>query len=410
MTAIALIAGAAAARAQAQQSPVQDREGLYDRQVGAPRPGDYALDPALKNFIPIPDTPVFLQFNAKPRVDLTIDNGNAGSDNRFVTAGIPVRSDPAHGGGTVSNLNAKGSQFSIDVRAPEIDGSPRFYTLHDFYGDDEGEFPLRIDQLYGEIYNVVVGMTYSVFEDPDAWPDTVDYEGPNAAVFARRPLVRAMLQLNDAWHANVGIEQPESEIDNSIDPTGEGINHWPDVGGNLRWEGEDIGHVQAAMILRQLGFKGPVTGSQRTIGWGVNVSASFDLFESNSAQFQFTYGQGIFRYLCDNFVANDAAFDEDGDLQPIPCLAVMAGFTHHWNEKWRSTATYGYVNLDNLESQDPTAYHQTHYASANVVWQIRNRLSLGLEGLYGVKEQEDGDRGSVFRVNFGLVYTLFDEE
>jgi len=33
----------------------------------------------------------------------------------------------------------------------------------------------------------------------------------------------------------------------------------------------------------------------------------------------------------------------------------MLGYTHHWNDEWRSTATYGYVHLTNLASQDPTA-------------------------------------------------------
>jgi hypothetical protein len=397
---VALIVGSAPlpAWAQAQQSPVQDREGLYNRQEGAPRPGSFALDPEMVGFIPVPDTQVLIRINAKPRVDMTLDNRNTGNDNRFVTAELPVSSDPAYGGGGVFNLNAKGSQLSLDVRAPEADGSPRFYFLNDFYGDDEGE-----------IYNVIVGMTYSVFEDPDAWPDTVDYEGPNAAVFARRPLARVMLQLDDAWHLNLGIEQPESEVDSSIDPDGAAVNHWPDVGANVRWESEEVGHVQAAVILRQIGFNGPVTGSQRAFGWGFNVSASIETFGDDSAQLQVTVGEGIFRYLCDNFVANDAAFDEDGDLAPIPAVALMAGYTHHWNEAWRSTATYGYVSLDNEASQDATAYHKTQYTSANVIWQMRPKLSLGLEALYGSKEQNDGDRGNAFRVHLGLVYSLFEE-
>ena len=391
-----------------QQSPVQQRESLNDRQEGAPRPGNLALDPGLEGFIPVPNTPVLIRFNAQPRADMTMDNRNAGDDSRFVTAVIPVKSDPAFGGGGVFNINAKGSQLSLDVRAPGVDGSPRFFYQNDFYGDDDGEFPYRVDQLYGEIYNVIVGMTHSVFEDPDAWPDTVDYEGPNSAIYARRPLARVMLPLNDSWLVNVGVEQPESEVDNSIDPDGVSVNHWPDVGANIRWESADIGHVQFATIVRQIGHNGPLTGHQRTLGWGVNLAAAITLFGEDSAQAQLTYGEGIFRYLNDNFVSNDAAFDEDGDLTAIPCLGLMFGYTHQWSEAWRSTASLGYMNLDNPASQDATAYDTTQYASVNVIWQVRNRLSLGLEGLYGSKEQNDGDRGNVFRIHFGLVYSLFE--
>jgi hypothetical protein len=53
---------------------------------------------------------------------------------------------------------------------------------------------------------------------------------------------------------------------------------------------------------------------------------------------------------------------------------------------FRSTLTYGYVNLDNASGQADTFYHSSHYASANLVWQLRKRLSVGLEGLYGMKE------------------------
>jgi len=163
----------------ATQSTVPDRGNLKDEQESAPRPDNQTLDPKFKGFIPVPGTPVMLKFNAKPRVDMTMDNRNAGDDNRFITAKIPVSTDPDHGGGHVFNINAKGSQLSLDVQAPEVDGSPRFYYQNDFYGSGPGEFPYRVRQLYGKIYNVVVGMTFSVFEDPDVWPDTVDYEGPN---------------------------------------------------------------------------------------------------------------------------------------------------------------------------------------------------------------------------------------
>jgi len=99
------------------------------------------VDPSLRGFLRIPNTRAMIRFNAKPRVDFTYDPENTGDDNRFVTAKIPVFGSPDRGGGPVFNANAKGSQLIIDVRAPEIDGSPRFYYQNDFYGSGGGEFP-----------------------------------------------------------------------------------------------------------------------------------------------------------------------------------------------------------------------------------------------------------------------------
>jgi hypothetical protein len=389
-------------------SEVVDRPAMDDQQEAAPRPNDLTLDPKYRGFIAIPNTPVLVKFNAKPRVDFTDDPQNTGNPDRFVTATIPVEGDFFKNGGNQFNVNAKGSQLSIDARAPEVDGSPRFYYQNDFFGSGGGELPFRVRQLYGQIYNVVLGQTFSVFEDPDAWPDTVDYEGPNSAVFARRPLVRYQLVLNKNWQMNFGLEKPGAEVDTSIDPDAVGVNHAPDGGLNVRWENKDIGHVQLGAIFRDIGVKGPIVGSQSAFGWGLNLASSFNITENDSLQAQVTYGEGLFRYFNDDFVNNDAAFDRNGDLTPIPAFGGMVGFTHKWNDTFRSTASYGYVHLDNEFSQGPTAYHMTHYASLNLVWQIRKRLSVGFEGLYGHKQEKSGADGDAFRLQLGIVYSLFD--
>jgi DcaP outer membrane protein len=398
----------AAVTIESHASQVTPRGALNDNQEPAPRPNDLTLDPKYRGFVPIPNTPVLIKFNAKPRVDFTDDPQNTGNPDRFVTAQIPVEGDFFKNGGNQFNVNAKGSQLSIDVRAPELPGSPRFYYQNDFFGSGGGELPFRVRQLYGEIYNVVVGQTFSVFEDPDAWPDTVDYEGPNSAIFARRPLVRYQLPLNEKWQLNFGVEKPGAEVDTNIDPDAQSVNHAPDGGFNIRWEDSKIGHVQFGTILRDIGVKGAIVGSQSTFGWGLNLSGSFNVFERDSLQAQLTYGHGLFRYFNDDFMNNDAAFDRSGNLKAIPAFGAMIGYTHKWTDYFRSTLSYGYVDLDNEFSQGPHAYHRTHYGSFNLVWQARKRLSIGLEGLYGHKEEKSGAEGDAFRLQIGLLYSIFD--
>jgi DcaP outer membrane protein len=393
---------------QGRASEIKDRPAMDDQQEAAPRPNDLTLDPKYRGFVPIPNTPILIKFNAKPRVDFTDDPQNTGNPDRFVTAQIPVDGDFFQGGGNQFNVNAKGSQLSVDVRAPELPGSPRFYYQNDFFGSGGGELPFRVRQLYGQIFNVVLGQSFSVFEDPDAWPDTVDYEGPNSAVFARRPLVRYQWQVAKKWQLNFGLEKPASEVDTSIDPDAQQVNHAPDGGLNVRWEDSKYGHIQLGAIFRDIGVKGPVVGNQNTFGWGVNLSTSLNVFDRDSMQAQLTYGQGLFRYFNDDFQNNDAAFNSSGNLTAIPAFGAMIGYTHKWTDTLRSTASYGYVHLDNQFSQESNAYHVTHYASANLVWQIRKRLSLGLEGLYGFKEEKNGADGDAFRIQLGAVYSIFD--
>jgi hypothetical protein len=261
--------------------------------------------------------------------------------------------------------------------------------------------------MYGQFYNVTAGFTYSCFEDPDAWPDTVDYEGPNSVIFARRALVRYMLPLNDQWQMNFGIEAPGSEVDAGTNSISQ-VNRAPDGTMNLRWENAKWGHVQLGGVARSIGATGSGLGNQSVFGWGVNLASSINVVERDSFQSQLTYGEGVFRYINDDFSNNDAAYNSSGDLKAIPCFGAMAGYTHQWMDTLRSTATYGYVHLDNETAQGPDAYHETHYGSLNLVWQLRKRLSIGLEGLYGKKETQDHETGDVWRVQMSLVYSLFD--
>jgi hypothetical protein len=105
---------------------------------------------------------------------------------------------------------------------------------------------------------------------------------------------------------------------------------------------------------------------------------------------------------------NDAAFNQAGELKAIPAFGAMVGYTHKWTDTLRSTVSYGYVELDNEFSQSGNAYHITHYGSLNTVWQVRKRLSIGLEALYGHKEEKSGAEGDAFRLQIGVVYSLFD--
>jgi hypothetical protein len=388
-------------------SPVINRNTLSDNQVAAPRPDDLTLDPQYRGFMPIPNTPALIRFNAKPRVDFIFDTGNPGDPDQFVPAEIPVKGDPNKDGGNRFDVSAKGSRLMLDVRAPTLEGTPRFYFENDFFGSGGSTMNFRVRHLYGQYYNIILGQTFSAFEDPDVWPDTLDYEGPNAAVSARLPLLRYQLPLNKQWQVNVSVEKPSSEVDTTGDSTAAAVNRAPDIGLNTRWEQASFGHVQLAAIGRILGADSETNGNQTVLGGGLSLSVVKSLFARDSVQLQGTIGQGIARYDNDDFFNNDAAYNQSGDLKALPYSAAMVGYTHGWTAKLRSTVSYGLVNINNETSQGPTAYHQTHYASLNLMWQPFKLLTLGMEGLYGHKEVQSGDTGADWRIQCGVVYSLF---
>jgi hypothetical protein len=402
----------AAGERVSEKSPVTYRGTMNDEQEAASRPKDYTLDPTYQGFIPVPNTPVLLKFNAKPHLDVISDNQNTGDRYRFVPALFPLKGDADYGGGRQSTVSANPTQLRLDVRAPELGGDFRFYYQNDFQGSDTADMKYRLQHIYGQFYGFKAGFTYGVWEDPDSWPDTVDYEGPNAVIFSRRPVAQYTVGWNENWNTTFGVEKPDSFVDlaSGPHPGTTALTPMPDLGFNTRYEKEGFGHFQFSTMFRDLGAKDSLGQDHHAFGWGVNLSANIDLTKKDYLQLLGVYGHGVGGMGNDtSFLNSDAAFTSSGSFEALPYWSVATGYTHRWTDQFRSTLTYGYVNLDNSSGQALTFYHTSHYASANLIWQLRKHLSIGLEGLYGLKEARDGvDSGNLWRVQLGMVYSLFD--
>lgn len=391
------------------RSRIRYRGNFDDKQEAAPRPEEFLYEQEYRGFIPIPRTVFLIKFNARPRVDFTLDTDNSGDDFRFVTAFIPVKGTPDHGGGAHFNANANGSQLRVDVRAPSLKGNFRFYYQNDFFGSDTANMRYRLQHLYGQGYGLVAGFTYGVFEDPDAWPDTLDYEGPNAVIFARRALIQYTLSPLKDWAIKFGIEDPDSFIDTTGDPEANRRTRAPDGGFNVRWTPEKLGHVQFSTLLRSIGIDGDLADNDDELGWGINLAGSLNVTNNDTFQFYGVYGQGVGGMGNDtSFVNSDAAIDANGNLKVLEYVSGMLAFSHRWAPRWRSTATYGYVNLQNAGMQADDAYDSTHYASLNLVYRIFTRFSVGVEGLYGYRSVKGDSHGDVFRFQASLLYSIFD--
>jgi hypothetical protein len=395
-------------------SPVAKRAAMNDQQEAASRPKDYTLDPTYKGFIPVPNTAALIKINAKPHVDMTYDNMNAGNQNRFVPALFPLEGSPEHGGDGEFHMNANATQIRVDVRAPDFDdGSFRFYYQNDFFGSgsDKGDMKYRVQHLYGQLRGFKAGFTYGIWEDPDSWPDTVDYEGPNAVIFSRRPVAQYTHAWSENWNATYGVEKPDIYVDTASGPNAGGsqITAMPDLGLNVRYEKADFGHLQFSGTVRDLGARDSTGLVHHVTGWGLNASAVLNVSKAVTFQALGVVGEGVGGMGNDtSFLNSDAAFTSAGELEALPYWSIHLATTFKWNDLTRSTLTYGYVNLDNTDGQAATFYHDSTYISANIIWQLRKQLSLGVEGLYGKMEARNGvESGDHYRLQVGMVYSIF---
>ncbi len=387
------------------RAPVIYRHAMNDQQAAAARAGDYTLDPDYRGFFPIPNTSVLIKLNAKPRVDFIGNSGDPGADFRFIPAFFP----PSNEDGWQFSATANASQLIMDVQAPSVAGSPRVYYQSDFFGDDRKQMRYRLQHLYGQWGGALAGFTFGVFEDPDAWPDTVDYEGPNSVIFARRALGQYQTMIFPDWELTLSLEDPSLAVDTTGDPGAAQRTRAPDGGFALRWTPGDLGHVRMSTIFRSIAVEGGIFDDDDVFGWGINLSGNLKLTSRDNVQFWFVYGDGVGGMGNDTgFVNSDAAFNSIGKLVALQYWSTMIALSHRWSPRWKSTLSHGYVNLENTDLQLGDAYHATHYASVNLVYQMFKRMRFGVEGLYGYKKVNDGRTNDIFRIQAGVAFSIFD--
>jgi hypothetical protein len=94
----------------------------------------------------------------------------------------------------------------------------------------------------------------------------------------------------------------------------------------------------------------------------------------------------------------------DSNLDVIAIWSVVGGLQHFWTDKFRSNLVLGHVSADNPVSAPGDALESTTYTSANLIWNPYKKLTLGVEYLWGRRENFDGAAGDSNRILFSSRY------
>jgi hypothetical protein len=465
---------------------------LFDRQVAVPRaynsylPAAYGPGPGFLMALAIPG------FNTVPlaattiRADPTFDStrllppgvGATSWAGTFLPSSIPARGEPFYGLGERANVlngqasthftletistvsqDTEGSLSAFGIRtaveaalSAQTDGTISLVATKAFA--TIGNFP--IGQLMG---NVTLGKADTLFSDPDAIPDTIDQAGPNAEVYLQHALIDFRLIYEkdaDTWFTGAAsIEMPEASATSFDFANAKMFNsrsRIPDFAAQLRATSNSFGHLQAAVILRDVGIENaqytitpnPAQPNNKinvpsthddVFGWGCLLSGALHPFADMSlltfdyVKCSVTYGEGIANY---NFDLNKlGGFDAEYEgtrtthmLKAIPMLAYYAAYTHYWagqpatvtsegavtyNKALYSTVVYSEVDLESVPSLglQGSPYRHGRYLAANIIYthpigvaQSNKKGSwfTGIEYLYGEKVDLNKAVGNDHRV------------
>jgi hypothetical protein len=210
----------------------------------------------------------------------------------------------------------------------------------------------------------------------------------------------------------VGISVEKSGTDTPFStqfgtPVGSSLR--PDLIGFYRYENQH-GHLYFAGISRSVG--GVIPNStvpdlkNHVEGYGGSLSGVWG-GSKNNVVFQAVFGKGISNYYNDNFgLGTDVGFNAQGHLVATPTGTGEVGFQHYWTKLLRSTFSYGYLQINNDAGDPGTAYHISHYATANLILQPSVSWLVGAEYVYGSLERKDGFKWVAPRIQASVTYYL----
>jgi cell division protein FtsL len=393
------------------RSPLPAQESVSENANAASRIDNEAppTDPDLKGFILIPGTQTLIRLGGYAKLDAIYDTNTIGNPDQFVMASIPV---PAPHDDTGNfNLQARQTRFSLEVRRPTIfDENMRFYFENDFYGGGNGQYQFRLRQAFGQLGNTYAGYGFSSFVDVDALPDTLDFAGPGGAVALSQAGIHQIFRVGDDGSFTVAAEKPTAEV-SSIAPDSNvrGAQHVPDVVLAARTEHE-WGHLQWSAVLRQLGYTDGEHGDQ-TLGGGTSFAGAIKTGGSSAhsdlLMFGGVWGKGISRYVGDTGGSGlDAAIGPDGRLHAITSWGSYAAYTHYWTSDWRSNLVYGVTRILDSPFIATTAFRNSAYGAANLIWSPISTLTVGVELLHGQLQEQNIRKNDDTRIQGSLQYNF----
>ncbi len=305
--------------------------------------------------------------------------------------------DGSEGGN--SQIHARESRLSLDMRGPVEGSELRMYVETDFYGSGN---VLRLRQAFGSYKGLMAGQAWSTFVDDANFPNTIDFESPIAFPSIRQAQVRWTSKLSDKSSWSVAVEDNKSSITLPADEPGKAEFPMPDITTNFRFTGSR-GHVFVSGFLGRARFR-PVDGSPDDVTlWGGLLSGRLKTFGSDYAYAQFTFGEGVGRYRG----ALTAVPDANGELQPVGLTAFTGGYDHYWSSRVTTNVVYSVAVANEEPYFADTLNTQLDYGAINLLyWFLPNRAWAGVEYLYGRREVVGGDVGTANRIQFAVRFNF----
>jgi hypothetical protein len=177
---------------------------------------------------------------------------------------------------------------------------------------------------------------------------------------------------------------------------------FPDFVVRRNWNGIR-GSLSVATMIRELKINN--TGyDDSEFGAAVSVAGKILFRDGDDLRWQVNYGNALGRYLGLNSF-NVGVLDAANKINLTTQYGVFAAYKHNWNERFHSSLGASFSSADNnvsISGSDVPAKYQSMHA--DIIWSPVDRMSLGAEYIWGRREDESGNDGTLNRLQFSAKY------
>lgn len=303
-----------------------------------------------------------------------------------------------------NSLNQSRLGFEVTRK---LENTTVFVRLETDFNGSDGEY--RIRHAYGQIENLLVGQTWSLFSNVSSLPPTVDGNGPTGSVTLRTPQIRYRGKKFKGMDWSVALEysRPDLNPQESDTLNLQTVQMIPDFTGRIQREGL-LGDVQLSLIATTITTKDVNSKISNSFGFGSSLSGTIKVTKKHKVLYQLTWGRSISHFITTfSGTGQDATFNPaTNKFESLTSFSGFLSYGFNWDKNISTNLSLGSANQVNKSFQPDGAFKNSMSFSIDTFWKVLEGARIGLEYVYGQRWDKDGTTGSASRV-WALFYYDF---
>ncbi|UYW00462.1 hypothetical protein K5I29_07800 [Flavobacterium agricola] len=335
-------------------------------------------------FKPHNDSPWSLDFSGYVQADVIVDNKKL----TYIDGYYPTYMESNQ---TDYNTYITMRQTLVGVGINNNDAGLRGYVEFNFIGpNNQTQFNLR--KIYLTYKNWLIGQDWSTLNDLGTWPNLLDFNGPNAALYARRIQIKYLEKISSKIEYAFSLEDPNTPSltlpENDFMWKKNQI--FPNVVGAFKYGAKS--YIRGAAILSPISYKRNLNLSndmqkmQTTLGYGIHASSLLYTNALSNFKLVAAAGSGIATNVISFWEEGyDAVVDPNNPtrLQKLPVYSGVAAYEHWWNNRWSSVLFYSYSNVGKGKYMEKNQYKTIQHFGINTIYQPTSYFKTGFDFTYG---------------------------